>query len=158
MPGSTHRLSVALIEPEIPQNTGTIGRSCLALGAKLHLVRPLGFQLTAQKLRRSGLDYWQHVDPVLHDSLQEFLAGLTPDRPLWFFSTRASQSIFDVRIEPESMLIFGAESTGLPAALLERFPQRLLHIPMDRTYVRSLNLGNAVTVALYEAWRQNHSG
>ena len=154
MPDPIHSLQVALIEPEIPQNTGTIGRSCLALGAVLHLVHPLGFQLSAEKLRRSGLDYWRHVDLMLHDSLADFLDSAAASRPMWFFSTRATHSIYDARMEPDSVLVFGPESRGLPRSLLQDHPDRLLQIPMESTHVRSLNLSNAVSVALYEAWRQ----
>lgn len=152
--GPTHNLKVALIEPEIPGNTGSIGRTCLARGAALHLVRPLGFQVTDEQLRRSGLDYWQHVKLTMHDSLETFLAGLEPSAPLWLFTTKAQRSLYDAQIENDSLLIFGPESRGLSAALLDRYPDRLLSIPMESTHVRSINLSNAVSVALYEAWRQ----
>lgn len=149
-----HNLRIVLIEPEIPHNTGAIGRSCLALGAALHLVRPLGFRLSDEWIRRSGLDYWQHVPLTIHDSLARFEAQLPPQAALWLFTTKAGQSLYDARLPADSWLVFGAESRGLPAELLERHPERQLRIPMDTAHVRSLNLANAASLALYEAWRQ----
>ncbi len=154
MGNSRHTLKLVLIEPEIPHNTGALGRSCLAIGAQLHLVHPLGFQMGADQLRRSGLDYWQHVNPVMHDSLPAFRAALPPGQPLWLFTTKAEQSLYDIRIAPDSWLVFGSESRGLPAELLQEYPQSCLRIPMDTSHVRSLNLANAASIALYEAWRQ----
>jgi tRNA (cytidine/uridine-2'-O-)-methyltransferase len=152
--GPMHNLKVALIEPEIPGNTGSIGRTCLARGAALHLVRPLGFQVTDEQLRRSGLDYWQHVALTMHDSLDAFLDGLEATAPLWLFTTKAKRSLYDADIKGDSMLIFGPESRGLSRALLDRYPDRQLCIPMESAHIRSINLSNAVSVALYEAWRQ----
>ncbi|MEZ5338241.1 MAG: tRNA (cytidine(34)-2'-O)-methyltransferase [bacterium] len=154
MPPLPARLQIVLVEPEIPHNTGAIGRSCLATGARLHLVHPLGFQLGAEQLRRSGLDYWQHVAPVMHDSLEAFLAQLPTDAQLCLFTTRATASLYETRIAPDSWLLFGPESRGLPDWLLERYPDKLLRIPMLDGPVRSLNLANAVSIAAYEAWRQ----
>lgn len=151
-----HALKLVIVEPEIPHNTGAIGRTCLALGAQLHLVRPLGFRLSDDWIRRSGLDYWAHVKPQLHDSLDAFLARIADEEPIHLFSTRGSRSMYETAFRPGSWLVFGAESRGLPEPLLERFSERTVRIPMTGTHVRSLNLANAASVALYEAWRQLH--
>ncbi|MCB1219684.1 MAG: tRNA (cytidine(34)-2'-O)-methyltransferase [Planctomycetales bacterium] len=152
-----HHLKVALVEPEIPHNTGAVGRSCLALGAQLHLVHPMGFRLSDEQVRRSGLDYWQHVQPVMHDSLDGFISAVPDPERFWLFTTKAGRNLYEVDFAESDWLVFGPESRGLPGQLLEANPDRLLRIPMATTHVRSLNLANAVSVALYEAWRQlNH--
>ena len=150
-----HSLKVVLFEPEIPHNTGAIGRSCLACAAQLHLVRPYGFRLSDEQLRRSGLDYWQHVDLTEHESLDGFLAALPQDAKLIPFTTKAGNSLFGARMPADAWLMFGPESRGLPDDLLQRHAANAVRIPMHDEHVRSLNLANAVSVALYEAWRQN---
>jgi tRNA (cytidine/uridine-2'-O-)-methyltransferase len=148
-------LHVVLYEPEIPFNTGAVGRTCVAVGAKLWLVRPLGFRLDDRHLRRAGLDYWQHLDHEVVDDWQALLDRL-PQRP-WFFSKFAATCYSDARFEPGDVLVFGGESRGLPDGLRQSHPDRCLQIPM-RPHVRSLNLSVSVAVAAYEAlrqWREN---
>jgi tRNA (cytidine/uridine-2'-O-)-methyltransferase len=145
-------LHVVLHQPEIPYNTGSVGRTCVAVGAKLWLVRPLGFRVDDYYLRRAGLDYWEHLawEAVDHwDELQSKLPGRRP----WFFTKKASQSYLDVAYQRGDVLVFGSESSGLPESLLADRDDAQLRIP-TRCDVRSLNLSNAVAVAAYEALRQ----
>jgi tRNA (cytidine/uridine-2'-O-)-methyltransferase len=146
-------VNVVLVEPEIPPNTGNIIRLCANTGARLHLVRPLGFSLDARSVRRAGLDYRELAEVSEHGSLAECLAAL--GQPRWFaFTTRGSVRYDAVRYADGDALLFGAETRGLPAELLADCPmERRLRIPM-RSAARSLNLSNAVAVAVYEAWRQ----
>ena len=146
------RLHIVLHQPEIPQNTGNISRTCVAIGAKLWLVRPLGFQLDAKHLRRAGLDYWRHLDWELVDCWEDLQTRLEDFRP-WLFSKTAGRLYTDVSFQPGDALVFGAETSGLPAELLARNPERCLRIPISPR-MRSLNLSNAVAVAAYEAIRQ----
>ncbi len=146
------RLHVVLLEPEIAANTGSIGRTCVAAGAMLWLVRPLGFRLDDRYLRRAGLDYWPHLQWRVVDGLEEVVADLGRDR-LWSFSTKAKQVYTDVRYRPGDTLVFGPESRGLPARWLDARPDRALRIPI-RPEARSLNLANAVAIAVFEAVRQ----
>lgn len=141
-----------MVEPEIPQNTGNIARTCAVTGTKLHLVRPLGFSTEDRYLKRAGLDYWHLVDITYHDSLQEFLAHCSGER-LWFFSTRGKRWYTEVNFQPNDYLVFGPETRGLPADLLAAYPNQCLRIPM-REGVRSLNLSSSVAIVLYEALRQ----
>lgn len=149
-----HGLNVVLVEPEIPQNTGSIGRLCLATGATLHLVEPMGFEVTATKLRRAGLDYWEHLKVVKHPSAEDFLTSLPPGTPKVFFSKKAGHTIFEHRFTPGSYLIFGRETSGLPDWILGRYPTETVRIPIYDARVRSLNLANAASIAVYEAIRQ----
>ena len=146
-------LNIALIEPEIPPNTGNIARLCAATGSPLHLVGPLGFRLHDRALRRAGVDYWDEVEVTRHVSFDSYLAAQAPPR-CWFFSTRGPRSHFDARFAPGDALVFGSESRGLPENLLDAWPDRVLQIPMRTDRVRSLNLANSVSIALYEALRQ----
>ena len=146
------QLHVVLYEPEIPQNTGNVGRSCLACGAKLWLVRPLGFRLDAKRLRRAGLDYWRHLQWEAVDDWDALLQRL-PDRRCWFFSKAARRPYTSVRYGIGDVLVFGSETQGLPPAVLERHKSRSLRIPV-RAPVRSLNLASAVAVVVFEALRQ----
>jgi tRNA (cytidine/uridine-2'-O-)-methyltransferase len=141
-----------LHQPEIPQNTGNISRTCVAIGAKLWLVRPLGFELTAKQLRRAGLDYWKHLDWAVVDRWEALPERIESFRP-WFFTKSACQIYSRVRYEPGDALVFGSETTGLPRRLLEAVPTRNVRIPIG-PHVRSLNLSNAVAIAAYEALRQ----
>jgi tRNA (cytidine/uridine-2'-O-)-methyltransferase len=141
--------NVVLYQPEIPQNTGNIARTCAAVGAKLHLIRPLGFAWDTAKLRRAGMDYWDDLDYTLHDSWESF----KPAAGVWAFSSKVSTSYYDVRYQPGDYLLFGPESRGLPAGLLEEFSG--VTIPMPGPKGRSLNLAVAVGVGVYEALRQN---
>lgn len=145
-------MHVVLIEPEIPQNTGSVARLCAGTGTPLHLVGTLGFSLADRYLKRAGLDYWPHVDLHRHASVDEWLASLQ-GAPFWLFTARAGALWSDIAYGPEDRLVFGRESDGLPRALLDRFPERRVRIPVRDT-IRSLNLSNAVSVALFEGLRQ----
>jgi tRNA (cytidine/uridine-2'-O-)-methyltransferase len=144
---------VVLIEPEIPPNTGNIGRLCLGAGACLHLVRPLGFSLDDRALRRAGLDYWPHLRLTVHDSWEAYLASTRPAR-LFFASTRGSRSLYDCVFRSGDHLAFGNESSGLPEPFYARYADSLIQIPMPGPHARSLNLANAAAIVTYEAFRQ----
>ncbi|MHB9134047.1 MAG: tRNA (cytidine(34)-2'-O)-methyltransferase [Armatimonadota bacterium] len=146
-------LSVVLIEPEIPPNTGNIARLCAATGSPLHLVGRLGFRLHDRALKRAGVDYWEEVDVTRHINFAEYQATQQPSR-FFLFSTRGERSHFDVQYAPGDALIFGSESRGLPDDVLDAWPDRIIQIPMRTDRVRSLNLANSVSIALYEALRQ----
>lgn len=143
---------VVLHEPEIPNNTGNIGRTCVALACRLHLIHPLGFELSEKACRRAGLDYWPRLDVREHRDWNDYLARESPARP-WFLSTRATRSIFDADLRQGDHLVFGKETRGMPAEILDRYPDRLLTLPMVPTE-RSLNLATAVCAAVYEGLRQ----
>lgn len=148
---------VVLIEPEIPPNTGNIARTCAATGTPLHLVRPLGFELSDRYLKRAGLDYWPHVDLHLHDSLADFWQhAQTEGGRLIGFSARSTYSYTHLTYRADDWLLFGCESQGLPPAALERCDQ-LTTIPMNQQHVRSLNLSVSAAVGLFEALRQTGS-
>ena len=149
-----HHLSIVLIEPQIPANTGSIGRLCLATESTLHLVDPLGFEINDARVRRAGLDYWKHLDVVRHEHLYSFFDSLPAEAPKVFFSTKARTSLFNHRFQEGSYLIFGCETQGLAAELLEKFPEQTCRIPQYDDRVRSLNLANAASIVLYEAIRQ----
>lgn len=149
-------LHIVLCQPEIPPNTGNIARSCVAIGAKLWLVKPLGFELTEKRLRRAGLDYWPHLDWETVEnwtSLQEQLTSCFTSKRTWFFTKSAEKLYTDVTFQRGDALVFGSESRGLPAEIVENHPDRLLRIPI-RPQVRSLNLSSAAAIAMYEAVRQ----
>ena len=144
---------VVLFQPEIPGNTGNIIRLCANTGARLHLVRPLGFDLDDSKLRRAGLDYHEWADLRVHDSLEAFLAEAAPAR-LFAFTTKGSRPYQELAVQAGDAFLFGPESRGLPADILERLPgDHRLRLPM-RPDSRSLNLSNCVAVVVYEGWRQ----
>ncbi|GLI34025.1 tRNA (cytidine(34)-2'-O)-methyltransferase [Desulforhabdus amnigena] len=146
-------LQVVLYQPEIPQNTGNIARTCAATHTPLHLVEPLGFRLTDRYLKRAGLDYWPYVNLRVHPDLETLREALFPNR--WvYFSAHARRPYYEFQFLPGDCLVFGAEAKGLPCELLESDPDRVLKIPLDRTRVRSLNLATTVGVALFEALRQ----
>ena len=145
-------LHVVLYQPEIPYNTGSVGRTCVAVGAKLWLVRPLGFRVDDYYLRRAGLDYWEHLAWQAVDDWEEFRREL-PAGQHWYFTKKAERSYLDAAYERGDVLVFGSESSGLPEALVSEHPESQLRIP-TRSDVRSLNLSNAVAVAAYEALRQ----
>lgn len=143
---------IVLFQPEIPPNTGNIIRLAANTGSTLHLIKPLGFDMTDTKLRRAGLDYRDLVNVHLHDSLDEALVEVDRRR-IFAFSTKGSHNYCDVEYQPNDVLLFGPETRGLPSDIRERFADTLVRIPMQPDS-RSLNLGNAVAIALYEAWRQ----
>lgn len=146
-------LHVVLFQPEIPPNTGNVIRLCANTGARLHLIRPLGFELDDAKLRRAGLDYHEYASLAVHDSLDAFLASAKPKR-LFALSTRSRTRYTDVAFDPDDAVLFGRETRGLPQDVLDALPpEQCLRLPM-RAGNRSLNLSNAVAVVVFEAWRQ----
>ncbi|MBS1959102.1 MAG: tRNA (cytidine(34)-2'-O)-methyltransferase [Bdellovibrionales bacterium] len=147
-------LNIVLFEPEIPQNTGSIGRLCLATRCALHLIKPLGFSIDAQALKRAGLDYWEHLEVVIHESAEDFLRYLPANSKAALVETRAGKTIYDIEYSTGIFLVFGKETTGLPDWFLNRFASDWIRIPMWDARVRSLNLSNAVSIVAYEAIRQ----
>jgi len=147
-------LHVVLVAPEIAWNTGNAGRTCLAAGARLHLVEPLGFSLADAQVRRAGLDYWPRVDPRVWPDWESFAAALPELGEPFLFSSEAPRDLWSVRFPERAVLVFGKESVGLPPALRQAHRDRLVRIPMADPELRSLNLSTAVAVALYEALRQ----
>ncbi len=145
---------IVLVAPEIPQNTGTIGRLAVSTDAVLHLIDPLGFSLEDKYLKRAGLDYWKFLKLHRWKNWEEFLAERTPDARLLFFSTHGERSYFDEKYLPGDYLVFGRESAGLPREFYTRYRESLRVIPMPGEHSRSLNLANAVSIVLYEALRQ----
>ena len=146
-------VNIVLVHPLIPQNTGNIARLTAATGTDLHLIEPLGFDLSDRHLKRAGLDYWPEVRLFLHQTWGAFLEEAAPER-LWLFSTRASKMFTEVCYRPQDYLVFGNESEGLPTHMHQRYVDLRLRIPFENERVRSLNLSNSVAVALYEARRQ----
>jgi len=145
-------LNIVLVEPEIPQNTGNIARTCSVTGARLHLVKPLGFEVTDKQLKRAGMDYWYDVDVTYYENLQEFLEQHKDDE-LFFLSTKSKQNHTEIKYPDNAYLLFGKESKGLPEWLLLDNFNRCVRIPM-RENIRSLNLSNSVAIAAYEYYRQ----
>ncbi len=147
-------MHIVLVEPEIPQNTGNIARTCVMTSSALHLVGRLGFSLEDRYLRRAGLDYWPHLRLSCHADFWE-MEQAYPQSTFYFFSTRARGKIYtEIQYGFDDFLVFGKETAGLPAELLEKRPERSLRIPMTRGIPRSLNLSNSVALVLYEALRQ----
>lgn len=151
-------LHVVLVHPEIHWNTGNIGRTCLAAGARLHLVEPLGFSLDDRRVRRAGLDYWPRVDPVVWPDRESFEAELPRLGAPLLFSAEAPRTFWEVEIPRPTVLVFGRESVGLPEDLRRRHRDRLVRIPMRDPALRSLNLSTSVGVAVYEAVRRRAGG
>ena len=150
-------INIVLLEPEIPQNTGNIARTCAAIGASLHLIRPLGFEIDDRKLKRAGLDYWHALDITYYDGLDDFNEK-NPDAEIYYFSTKAPQGFSEITYPKRVFLMFGKETKGLPEELLKANPDTTVRIPM-RENLRSLNLSNSVAVAVYEVLRQrNYEG
>lgn len=146
-------LNVVLVHPEIPHNTGAIGRLCVGLGCPLHLIKPLGFHLTDKYIQRAGLDYWPFLDLTVHDSWEDFLKTVQPPR-LAFLSTHGEKSLYDCHFQPCDALVFGSEGGGLPRDFYEKYKDLLFQIPMPGEHARSINLANSVSIAVYEAFRQ----
>ena len=146
-------LNIVLFQPEIPHNTGAVGRTCVCLGVRLHLIKPLGFSLRQKDLVRAGLDYWPHLDIKVHDGWEAFVGVERPGRMI-FLSTRGKRSVYGHRFATGDYVVFGSESGGLPAEFHERYREALYTIPMPGAQARSLNLANAASVVMYEAYRQ----
>jgi len=146
-------LHIVLIEPEIPNNTGNIGRLALATGATLHLVKPFGFEITDKKLKRAGLDYWQHITLVTYNNQLEFFKAHA-NKKMIFFSSHATTSHWDITYEEDMFLVFGKESVGLSKTIIANKSFTTAKIPLFSNHIRSLNLANSVSIAMYEALRQ----
>lgn len=144
--------NIVLVEPEIPQNTGNIARTCAATGSRLHLVRPLGFEIDDKKLKRAGLDYWHLLDITYYDNLDDFFSK--NQGTFYFASTKSQKRHSDVEFKDNDYILFGKETKGLDEALLKEHPESCIRIPM-LSDARSLNLSNSVAVVIYEALRQN---
>ena len=151
---STPVLNIVLIEPEIPQNTGNIARTCAATGARLHLVEPMGFKIDDRKLKRAGLDYWHLLDITYYSSTEDFFEK-NPGGNFFFFTTKAPQRYTDVKYPEGAYIVFGKETKGLPEELLLNNPEACVRIPMlNDPSARSLNLSNSVAIGVYEVLRQ----
>ncbi len=147
-------LNIVLYEPEIPANTGNIGRTCVATGTRLHLIEPLGFSLSEKALKRAGMDYWKDLDVHTYVNWEDFLAK-NPGAKLYYGTTKAKHVYSEVTYEPDAYIVFGKESAGIPEEILRENPDTCVRIPM-KDEIRSLNLSNSVAIVLYEALRQNH--
>ena len=146
-------VNIVLHEPEIPANTGNIGRTCVATGSSLHLIEPLGFHLSERNLKRAGMDYWQELDVHRYMNYEDFRAK-NPDEPMYFATTKAERTYADVEYEEGAFILFGKESAGIPEEILLQNRERCIRIPMLGE-TRSLNLSNAVAIVLFEALRQH---
>ena len=146
-------LNIVLFEPEIPANTGNIGRTCVATGTRLHLIEPLGFRLNEKSIKRAGMDYWEHLDVTRYMNFEEFLEK-NPGAKIYMATTKGQHVYTEVNYEPDCYIMFGKESAGIPEEILVNHPDNCIRIPM-LSEIRSLNLSNSVAVVLYEALRQN---
>ena len=146
-------MHIILHQPEIPANTGNIGRTCVATGTSLHLIEPLGFRLNEKEIKRAGMDYWQHLDVTRYVNFEEFREK-HPDAKIWMATTKAKNSYTDVTFGPDDYIMFGKESAGIPEEILVDYEDTCVRIPM-LDEIRSLNLSNSVSIMLYEALRQN---
>jgi len=147
--------NIVLIEPEIPNNTGNIGRLALATGSHLHLVKPFGFELSDKRLKRAGLDYWQHLSITMYENIDEFF-NIHKNKKMVFFSSHGKKNHWSIDYQDELFLIFGKESVGLSKSLLSKNQKSLYKIPLYSEHIRSLNLANAVGIVVYEGLRQLH--
>ena len=147
-------LNIVLHEPEIPANTGNIGRTCVATGTRLHLIRPLGFDIDEKAVKRAGLDYWDKLDVTVYDNYNDFLAK-NPGAKIYMATTKAKHTYAEVKFEPDCFIMFGKESAGIPEEILVDNPDTCIRIPMIND-IRSLNLSNSAAIILYEALRQNN--
>lgn len=148
------KINIVLLEPEIPQNTGNISRTCAATGASLHLIEPLGFEITDAKLKRAGLDYWQYLDLHYYKNIEDFYEK-NPGGNYFYFSTKAPRAYTEIEYPDNCYLFFGKETKGLPEELLEKNLERCVRIPMLES-LRSLNLSNSAAIAVYEVLRQKN--
>lgn len=145
-------LNIVLVEPEIPQNTGNIARTCAATGSRLHLIKPLGFKIDDKKLKRAGMDYWYNVDIIYYDNIDDFMEKHKDDE-MFFVSTKSKKVYAEVDFPDECYLLFGKESAGIPERILTSHMERCIRIPMIEN-TRSLNLANSVAIVTYEWYRQ----
>ncbi|HSJ79174.1 MAG TPA: tRNA (cytidine(34)-2'-O)-methyltransferase [Erythrobacter sp.] len=147
-------LSIILVQPEIPGNTGSVGRTCVALGMELILIHPLGFEINDTRVKRAGLDYWRHVNLTEYASWDAFLEAREPrEDQLFLFEEFGSRSFYEPEYPDDAMLVFGKETTGIPKPIIERHAHRTFHLPMRSDVIRSLNLANTATAAAYQALR-----
>ncbi len=146
-------LNIVLIEPEIPNNTGNIGRLALASGSKLHLVKPFGFEIDDAKLKRAGLDYWPHLEVIYYENINDFFR-VNSNEDMAFLSSHGTKQHWDIPFKDNLFLVFGKESVGLPKHITETYKNQLFKIPLYSNKVRSLNLANAVSITIYEGLRQ----
>ena len=146
-------MNIVLLEPEIPANTGNIGRTCVVTGTKLHLIEPLGFQINEKTLKRAGLDYWDKLDISIYKNYEEFMASCGGSK-VWYLTTKAEKSYAEAKFGADDFLMFGKETAGIPEEILVENRERCIRIPMMKDE-RSLNLSNAAAIVLYEALRQN---
>jgi len=147
-------INIVLHEPEMPANTGNIGRTCVAAGARLHLIEPLGFNINEKMLKRAGLDYWDKLDVTIYDNYEDFILK-NPEAKIYMATTKAPQTYAEVHYEPNCYIMFGKESAGIPENILVDHQDTSIRIPMIGD-IRSLNLSNSVAIVLYEALRQNN--
>ena len=148
------KLNIVLFEPEIPSNTGNIGRTCVATGTRLHLIEPLGFRLNEKAIQRAGMDYWNDLDVTTYLNYEDFLAK-NPGAKIYMATTKARQTYAEVQYEEDCYIMFGKESAGIPEEILVQHPDTAIRIPMNEN-IRSLNLANSVAIVLYEALRQHN--
>lgn len=146
-------LHIVLVHPEIPNNTGNIGRLSLATASHLHLIKPFGFEISDSRLKRAGLDYWKHIELTIYDSIEDFYLK-NQDRKIVLLSSHGTKSVWDIPFEDDMMLLFGKESSGLPAEILNKHPGSIYKIPLHSDHIRSINIANAVSVTVYEGLRQ----
>lgn len=152
-------MKIVLVTPEIPWNTGAIGRTCVALNLELILIKPLGFSLDEKSVRRAGTDYWKHVTLTIYDDWQSFIDARKPARDqLSFFEEHGAQSLYEPEYDPDGYLVFGCESAGLPDGVLDGMEDRTFHLPMLSEKVRSLNLANVATAVIFQAMRPQLGG
>ena len=147
-------MNIVLLEPEMPANTGNIGRTCVATGSKLHLIEPLGFKINDKTVRRAGLDYWEHLDVEIYDDFDDFLRK-NPGAKIFMATTKAKKTYTEVEYGPDDYIMFGKESAGIPEEILVENEETAIRIPMNYE-IRSLNLSNSVAIVLYEALRQQN--
>ena len=148
-------LNIVLIEPEIPNNTGNIGRLTLASGSILHLVKPFGFEITDARLKRAGLDYWKHLDIRYYDNVEDFF-NTNKNATMAFLSSHGTKDHWDIPFKDDIFLVFGKESVGLPKSITEQYAESLYKIPLYSKHIRSLNIANAVSIVVYEGLKQMH--
>jgi tRNA (cytidine/uridine-2'-O-)-methyltransferase len=149
----TPNFNIVLVEPEIPQNTGNIGRTCVGTGSDLHLIEPFGFEITDKNLKRAGLDYWQYLKWYKYPNFEAWKKTVPDLKRTFFFSTKASKSYYEIKYQPGDYLVFGRETKGLPPEIIEEYGDQLIKIPQYGP-VRSLNVATAAAIALYEGLRQ----